>query len=149
MGNGFQSKSKRSRRRGDPETSEKSSPLAELAHRFEEYRRDHPRGARVPVDLKEATLAVLAKGVAAGAISRTCGVSWSQLMAWKGARRSPPTRRASRRVKSTPDVRVFSVVDAPVVRDAPAVSADNTLELRLGPWSVSVRLADPTRSERR
>lgn len=150
MGNGFQSKSNRSRRRSSPGASDPSSPLSELKRRFEEYRRDHPRGARVPVDLKEATLAVLAKGVAAGAISRTCGVSWSQLMAWKGARRSPPRRRASRRAKkSTPDVRVFSVVDAPVEPDTPAVSADNALELRVGPWSVSVRLADPTCSARR
>jgi hypothetical protein len=149
MGNGFQSKSNRSRRRGNAESSEASARLSELKRRFEEYRRDHPRGARVPVDLKEATLAVLAKGVAAGAISRTCGVSWSQLMAWKGARRSPPRKRANRRAKSTPDVRVFSVVDAPIVREASAVSADNALELRFGPWSVSVRLADPTRDERR
>lgn len=149
MSSGFQSKSNRSRRRGSPGSSETSSPLAELERRFGEFRRDHPRGARVPVDLKEATLTVLAKGVAPGAISRTCGVSWSQLMAWKGARRSAPTRRASRRAKSTPDVRVFSVVDEPVDRGAPAMATDTALELRLGPWSVSVRLTDPTRTERR
>jgi hypothetical protein len=124
-------------------------PLTELERRFAEFRRDHPRGARVPVDLKEATLAVLAKGIAPGAISRTCGVSWSQLMAWKGARRSAPTRRASRRAKSTPDVRVFSVVDEPVDRGAPAASADHALELRFGPWSVSVRLTDPSRTEQK
>jgi len=70
-------------------------------------------------------------------------------MAWKGARRSAPAQRARRGAKSTPDVRVFSVVDDPIDRGAPTVSADNELELRLGPWSVSVRLTDPMRTERR
>lgn len=148
MGSGFQSKSNRSRRRDSSGTSEMSSPLAELERRFAEFRRDQPRGARVPLELKEATLTVLSKGVSAGAISRTCGVSWSQVMAWKGARRSAPTRSTRRGGKSTPDVRVFSVVDEPV-DGAPAMSADNALELRLGPWSVSVRLTAPPRTERR
>jgi hypothetical protein len=150
MGSGFKSKSIQSRRRGGASSSETSSPpLAELERRFAQFRRDHPRGTRVSVDLKEAALAVMATGVAAGAISRTCGVSWSQLMAWKGARRSAPSARARRGTKPAPDVRVFSVVDEPVDREAPALSTDNALELRLGPWSISVRLTEPTRTERR
>ena len=149
MGSGSRSKSNRSAGRGSPGTSETSSALAELEHRFAEFRRDHPRGARVPEDLKEAALTMLAKGVTPGAISRTCGVSWSQLMAWKGTRRSARAGRARRRAKSMPDVRVFSVVEDPVDRGAPAMSVDSTLELRLGAWSVSVRLTDLTRTERR
>ena len=149
MGNGFQSTSIRPRRRGRPRAREPSSQLADPEQRFAQFRGEHPRGARVPVDLKEAALSVLAKGVAAGEISWTCGVSWSQLMAWKGARRSAPAQRASRGAKSPPDVRVFSVIDEPVDRGAPAMAADNALELRLGPWSICVRLTDPMRKERR
>lgn len=149
MGSEFQSKPIQRGRRGRRGTIAKSSALTELERRFAEFRRGHPRGARVPVDLKEATLAVLAKGVAAGAISRACGVSWSQLMAWKGARRSAPRGRASRGAKSRPDVRVFSVVDEPIDRGASVMSADNALELRLGPWSIRVRLTNRPRTERR
>lgn len=149
MGNEFQSRAMRPRRRGRPRTSEPSSVLADLELRFAEFRREQPRGARVPQELRAAALVAQVKGVSAGAIHRTCGVSWSQLMAWKGARRSVPARRTSRGTKSAPDVRVFSVVDEPVDRGALTMSADNALELRLGPWSVSVRLTDPTRSERR
>ena len=70
-------------------------------------------------------------------------------MAWKGARRSAPARRPRRGAKSTPDVRVFSVIDEAVDHVAPTLSVGNELELRLGPWSVSVRLTDPMRKERR
>jgi len=149
MGNEFESTSIRSRRRRRPRTSEPSSVLADLERRFAEFRREHPRGARVPDDLRAATLDAQVKGVSAGAIHRSCGVSWSQLMAWQSAGRSAPAQRASRGAKPPADVRVFSVVDDPMDRGAPAVSADNELELRVGPWSVSVRLTDPMRTERR
>jgi len=149
MGNEFESKPIRSRRRRRPRSSETSSALADLQRRFAQFRREQPRGTRVPDDLRAAALVAEVKGVSPGAIHRSCGVSWSQLMAWKGARRSAPAQRARRGAKSTPDVRVFSVVDDPIDRGAPTVSADNELELRLGPWSVSVRLTDPMRTERR
>jgi len=149
MGNEFQSTSIRSRRRRRPQSSEASSLLADLERRFAQFRREQPRGARVPDDLRAATLAAEAKGVSAGAIHRTCGVSWSQLMAWKGARRSAPAQRARRRAKSTSDVRVFSVVEDAIDRGVPTTSADNELELRLGRWAVSVRLTDPMRTGRR
>ena len=148
MGNGFQSTSIQRARRGRPPTREPSSVLTDLERRFAEFREDHPRGARVPQELRAAALAVLLKGVSAGAIHRTCGVSWSQLMAWKGARGSASAQRARRGVKSKSDVRVFSVVDEPVDHGAP-LSTSNALELRLGPWSVSVRLADQMRPEPR
>jgi hypothetical protein len=149
MGNESESTSIRSRRRRRPQSSEPSSLLAALERRFAQFRREQPRGARVPDDLREAALDAEVKGVSAGAIHRTCGVSWSQMMAWKGARRAPSAQRVRPGTKSTPDVRVFSVVEDPIDRVAPTTLADNELELRLGRWSVSVRLTEPVRTERR
>ena len=74
---------------------------------------------------------------------RTCGVSFRQVMAWKAARRSAPAKAHAHQAK----VRVFSVVDEePVPRVEPEPTgwaAEPELELRVGPWSVSVRLASP------
>jgi hypothetical protein len=107
--------------------------LVELGKRFARFRKEHPRGARIPDDLRAAALDRL-REVAPADLYRACGLSFGQVMAWKEAR-SPEPR----------DVRVFSVVDEePVPRLAPratASAAAPALELRVGPWSVSVRLA--------
>lgn len=121
-------------RRGSPRAGLEPPALAELEGRFARFRQEHSRGARVPEDLRAAALAALREGVGVGALHRTCGVSWSQVMAWKGARRATPAKPAA----EPTDVRVFSVVDQ--IREP---SAGHELELRLGPWSVSVRLVDP------
>ena len=115
--------------------------LAELAERFAQFRRGHRRGTRVPEDLRAAALAALQEGVAPGELYRACGVSWGQVMAWKGR---APSGAKPRDAEKTTDVRVFSVLDEPPIgsRD-PASSPGSDLELRLGRWSVSVRLADP------
>jgi hypothetical protein len=109
----------------------------ELGKRFARFRREHPRGTRIPDDLREAAL-VLLREVAPADLYRSCGISFGQVMAWKEARARRP---------ESPDVRVFSVVDEEAVqRPAPALAAPATLpelELRVGPWSVSVRLAGP------
>jgi hypothetical protein len=147
MGNEFQSKSIGPMGGGEPGTSEVGSLLEDLERRFAQFRGEHTRGARIPEDLRAAAVSALLKGVVAGAIERTCGVSWNQLHAWKGGQRSVAARRASRGAKSRPGARVFSVVDDPVDRGAPPMSASNELELRLGPWSVRVRLTDPMRTE--
>lgn len=117
------------------------SKLVALGKRFARFRREHARGARIPDDLRSAALGLL-REVAPAEVYRTCGISFGQVMAWKAAAARSP---------ATPDVRVFSVVDeAPVARLAPATASAvaPTLELRLGPWSVSVRLVEPERSER-
>jgi hypothetical protein len=121
-------------RRGRSPPGQEASALTELAARFARFRREHPRGARVPEELRAAALASLREGVAPGALYRACGVSWGQVAAWKG-------RAPSANAEAT-DVRVFSVVDESIRRAEPAISAGHELELRLGPWSVSVRLAD-------
>jgi hypothetical protein len=115
--------------------------LADLEARFALFRAEHPRGTRVPSDLRAATLAALRRGITPGALHRSCGVSWSQLEAWKSGRGSERTKVDARDEPQT-DVRVFSVVDAePVDRLAPGAGEVEELVLRLGHWSVRVRLA--------
>lgn len=111
-------------------------PLADLSARFARFRREHSRGARVPGDLREAVLAALRYGVAAGEIYRACGITWGQVVAWKAASAAPPRMAAEPEI---PAVRVFEVIDEPRHE---ATSAGYDLEVRVGPWSLKVRLAD-------
>lgn len=108
--------------------------LVELGKRFARFRQEHRQGTRIPDDLRAAALELL-RAVAPADVYRTCGISFGQVMAWK-----------ARRPKA-PDVRVFSVVGGePVAQLAPRATASVAapeLELRLGPWSVSVRVAAP------
>mgnify|MGYP001246027547 CR=1 FL=1 len=129
--------------------SENSTMLADVEERFARFRAEHPPGTRVPDELREAALVALRAGVAAGALYRTCRISWSQLETWKAAQPSVIlTRRRTRRSAERSDVRVFSVVDtAPSDQGALAKPAEQDLELRLGRWSLRVRLADPARGE--
>jgi hypothetical protein len=136
---------KQARQRGAQ--TESSVVLADLKERFARFRAKHRRGTRVPGELRAATLAALRKGVTSGELYRSCGVSWGQLEAWKAGRKSSRTR--ARKGDAAPaDVRVFSVVDAepePAERPALTNPLNEDLELRLGRWSVRVRLAEPGR----
>jgi len=122
------------RRRRAPAVREPSA-LAELEARFARFRQDLPRGTRVPADLRAAALAALREGLDPAVLHRRCGVSSQQVIAWKGGRRSAPTKQAA---AESPDVRAFSVVDDSIREP----TAGQDLELRLGPWSISVRLTD-------
>jgi hypothetical protein len=100
----------------------------------------------VPVDLRAAALAALRRGATAGDLYRTCGIGWSQLEAWRTGPNA--VRKRGTRDAALEDVRIFSVVDAePPDRRAPLVEAEDEIELRLGRWSVRVRLGDSARSE--
>jgi len=135
------------KRRRRPRSVGKSPVLAELARRYARFRRKHPRGARIPSELRAATLAALEKGVSPSELHRSCGVSWNQVAAWRAARSTGD--RVAREGDDATDVRVFSVVDEPALEGgAPKLEAgrEAELELRLGSWSVTVRLADPGRT---
>ena len=108
---------------------ENSRTLSELAAQFAVFRAAHRSHARVPGELREAALAAVDSGIRPYALQRLCGVSASQLSAWREARASSPL------------VRVLSVTDEPLDEPAP-----QPLELRLGPWSISIRLADLTKA---
>ena len=108
--------------------------LKVLAEHFERVRAGQ-RFARVPKELRAAALAALREGVSEGELRRSCRLSWSQLDAWKRA-------ASSSRALAAKGVRVFSVVDEGrrVAQEAAAAEAQ-TLELRAGPWSVTVRFS--------
>lgn len=148
MGNGYQSTSIRPRRRGRPRNSEPASLLGDLERRFAQFRAEHPQGARVPQDLRAAALAALRAGVAAGALYRACRISWKQLETWKAGQQGAIRARSRTRRAAPADVRVFSVVDAERSdRPAAEISTEHELELRLGRWSLRVRLAEPAQGE--
>ena len=79
--------------------------------------------------LRRQVLAALDAGVSAGAIERTCGVSWSQTRYWRSA------AHAGSPVMAAPQV--LSVVDR---QTAPAFSTspEGGIELRVGAWRISV-----------
>ena len=118
--------------------------LVELTNRFKRYRAKRRPGARVPEDLREATVAALRRGVSPGELYRRCGVSSEQLRAWKAARKS--TRRKRKRCGDAADVQVFSVVDSqaqkPVDKQWLENAMDEELFLQLGRWSVRVGRAE-------
>jgi hypothetical protein len=146
----MQSERRRGRKgsRGSRRSAEgKCLGLAELEGRFARFRREQPRGARVPEELRAAVVAALGQGVRPGELQRACGVTWSQVMTWQARRAGEQGASGS---AGPTKVRVFSVVDEP--REDPAAPPESTgggaLELRLGPWTVSVRLAGAGRQGR-
>ena len=106
-----------------------SKRLVQLAAAFAAFRSVHGPGRRIPLGLRRQVLAALDAGVSAGAIERTCGVSWSQTRYWRSA------AHAGGPVMAAPQV--LSVVDR---QAAPASSPlpDGGLELRVGSWRISV-----------
>ena len=142
------SKSPRRRRRGGLRGSKSANPVLDaLEVRFARFRAKNPPRTRVPADLRASAVAALSRGVTSGDLFRRCGVSWSQLKAWKSESKS--VRPRTRACDPSPDeVRVFSVVDEEtVVAHAAPVPAEPALELRLGRWSVRVQLAEPAEGE--
>jgi hypothetical protein len=116
--------------------------LAELESRFARFRRTQPRGARVPEELRAAVVAAVGQGVRPGELQRACGVTWSQVVAWQARRAGDQGTSGS---AGPTKVRVFSVVDEPREDrpEPPESMGERGLELRLGSWTVSVRLAGP------
>ncbi len=113
---------------------------AELVGAFARFRSKHKRGSRIPDELRAAALLVLEQGVTPVELQRRCGVSWGQIMAWRAGCLEAVAQQRSAQEQ---EVRTFAVVDGAQVGGVePAASTrELELELRLGPWSVRVRLA--------
>lgn len=113
--------------------------IEELAARFAAHRRRSGRMARVPAGLREAIVSAIRGGVPSSRLRRACGVSTSQLKRWQSAHQ--PAARTSGEV---PQAQVFTVVDEVPPSTPPPVGrgAVDGLELRVGPWSVCVRLTE-------
>jgi hypothetical protein len=125
-------------------SEQKARSLAELERGFAEFREKNRRGARVPMELRAAVLEAVDRGVGPGKVQHACGVSWSQLAAWRSERDRSVSGQALRPADRK-RVRAFAVVDEAPVRPPHATSTtgdDRELELRLGNWSVRVRLAE-------
>ena len=118
---------------------DESAIIANLAARFAAFRRTHRRFARIPRDLRAEVVASLRRGVSPGRLCTTCRVSTSQLALWRRAAGAGAPSSAG-----DPGARIFSVVEetpTPAPGSVGVVSAaSDALELRLGPWAVSVRL---------
>lgn len=114
--------------------------VAELGRRFAEFRDKHPGGARIPRELRASVVAAVEQGAKLGELLRVCKLSWSQVHSWQRSDRQASAEQIGE------SVRVFSVEDE--ARGSGGVAAASVqgqeLELRLGQWMVSVRLAERT-----
>lgn len=143
--------------------------LQALWRQFAAFRAKGERGRKVPEALRAAVVDALRQGFRPEEVRRACGLSWSQLQWWGGLKAGRPRRVGGRRRggrgsskgargRAASRLRVFPVVDDVQAARATAAAAasaaagaepksespvlgDETLELRLGPWAVSVRLA--------
>ncbi len=130
-------------RRGEDTTT--TALVEDLSRRFATFRRESPRHARVPRELRAAVVAAIGHGVPPARLRAACGVSTSQLDRWRTASTSGASFGGELQ-----RARVFSVTGDPSPRpvDAGGWPPHDGLELRLGPWSVSVRLARQHEADR-
>ena len=117
--------------------AEARSALAKVEGRFAQFREEEAPGKRVPEELRAAVLRALSQGVPVRAFRRKCGLTSSQIASWQKSRDGLRGRGRREAAK----VRAFSVVDDDVPR---RTMPEQALELRVGPWAVSVRLAGQT-----
>lgn len=144
-----QSESTRWRRGRQVETSTSNADgvrLAQLAQDFLALRAAQGRCKRVPDTLRSAVLEALGAGESMRTLRRVCGVTRGQVEDWQKSRR----RRLKAR-REPAQVRTFAVVDqrpdaptdaAPEPEPKPEPASEQTLELHVGAWSVSVRLSE-------
>ena len=111
----------------------------ELKERFAVFHRENPRNTRIPCDLRAAVVAAMRRNVTTTRLRHACGLPTSQLARWLAGDQdpAPSTLRAQH-------ARVFSVVGETPPRPPKTTDPPPTheLELRVGQWSVSVRLAE-------
>jgi hypothetical protein len=112
--------------------------LEELRQLFGAFRRENRRFTRVPGELRAVAMAALREGVTPTSLRRVCGISTGQLASWQSSR---PTAEAA--AAEAQPARAFQVIDDAQARGAGCSPrrADEALELRVGPWSIRVRLS--------
>jgi hypothetical protein len=120
--------------------TDRATALAELERDFTDFRAQASRGTRIPDAIRARVVAALKEGVSMTSLRRRCGVTREQVIAWQRS----PRGGAVRPTRATPEVRVFDVADdARSATTRQAGTDEQPLELRLGPWSISVRLIEP------
>ena len=123
-------------RRSEPQSFSNAAyanRLHHLAAAFAAFRRANKPGRRIPSGLRAQVVAALNAGVSATAIEKACRLSWSQVTRWRSAALADGT------LSVRPQADVLSVVDDA----ARSPSSDTDVELRVGPWRISLsRVAD-------
>lgn len=112
--------------------------LEQVRLSFEQFRRANKPRTRIPDELRQAAVDTLAQGVSMSALCRTCGLSSQQIADWQ------PQPVAAVGQRPSEPARVFEIADdAGVAETATASKAgpDDTLELRLGDWAITIRSA--------
>jgi hypothetical protein len=110
--------------------------LEHLRRSFEEFRRRHRSGTRIPQTLRDQAMQVLRCGTSELQVRRACRISHTQMHWWRQGQR--PCAQGTQLREH--EARVF-----PVVYDVPAVAAEDTrehdaqqLQMRVGRWVISI-----------
>ena len=112
-----------------------------LRSRFSAFRRSHPRGTRVPRELRAAAVEAEKLGISARAVCLACGCTPAQLARWRESL-APADHRATEGVELRGMApRVFTVVDGSGVAPGGSMDEDLELKLQLGAWQLSLRLS--------
>lgn len=116
-----------------------AATVVDLGRRFDAFRKHNRRHAPIPAELRAAVARALSQGAEPVELRRACRLSGTQLERW-----SAEVANVGSGSAAEPDAaRVFSVVEDSPDSGARATAAvgSEPLELRVGPWSVSIRLA--------
>ena len=105
--------------------------IQQLQAAFADFRQSHKPGERIPDALRARVLGALDQGVPERLIQKACGLSWIQPKQWRSR------RTVRREAPPSPAPRVLPVVDGDVNR----AMANESIEIGIGPWHVSVTRA--------
>lgn len=120
-------------------SSEAAGLPSALRDSFAEFRRAHSPGTRIPDDLRQSVLEALDRGASISAMRRELGLTSSQLVDWTRHRHA-----LSNEVLPSgpiPPARVFGLQETATDSEQSGTpeSRCESLELRLGCWSVVIR----------
>ena len=110
--------------------------LDKLATQFEEFRLGHRPRATIPDELRKAAVSTVGDVVSASAVAKKCGLSCSQLRKWKRVYFGEATEHEV----PNDDIQILSVTE-PLPEPPIRAANSETLELKIGSWSVSIKLA--------
>jgi hypothetical protein len=123
--------------------SQEAVTLEEVAKQFAHFRQTHQKGARIPQELREAVEKLAEEGISLTEVLPACGLTLWQYQRWHKSQSNEIKKQKSESRESA--VRVFPVVN----KDSGYSDRNQELELRLGPWSVSIKLAGSSKSANR
>jgi len=118
--------------------------VAELGRRFDAFRAQNRAYARVPAELQVAVARVVRRGATEQEVRHACGISADQFRRWT-SNESGSSRRSSGDPDQLREPQFFDVVDG--INSRPSMTVvgrgpGEGLEMRLGPWSIRVCLAE-------